>query len=256
MTQNEHTVQLAMGDIGLVDGARPSTRLSENGAQWLSIYLPRQSLITHLGFEPQVCLYGCSRTRAARVIRQLVLDAVEDEESVGAASGHHMRLALYDLLGALFAPSDAGPVSGHTDKLFARIRSVIKDRFADPDFGPLEVAVETGISLRYVQKLLTARGCTCSELVYSARLDHAAHLLDRRASLNTDQPLSEIAYACGFRDYTHFARKYRRRFGHAPSAYSEARRSTSNSIVRTRSGENYGLEGANTLASTVIVRQV
>jgi AraC-like DNA-binding protein len=109
---------------------------------------------------------------------------------------------------------------------------------------------------RYVQKLLTARGCTCSELVYSARLDHAAHLLDRRASLNTDQPLSEIAYACGFRDYTHFARKYWRRFGHAPSAYSEARRSTSNSIVRTRSGENYGLEGANTLASTVIVRQV
>src|SRR6478672_7185678 len=108
VTQNEHTVQLAVGDIGLVDGARPSTRLSENGAQWLSIYLPRQSLITHLGFEPQVCLYGCSRTHAARVVRQLVLDDVEDQESVTPASGLHMRLALYDLLGALFAPSDPG----------------------------------------------------------------------------------------------------------------------------------------------------
>jgi hypothetical protein len=38
VTQNEHTVQLAVGDIGLVDGARPSTRLSDNGSQWLSIY--------------------------------------------------------------------------------------------------------------------------------------------------------------------------------------------------------------------------
>jgi len=35
VTQNEQTVQLALGDIGLVDGARPSTRLSDNGSQWL-----------------------------------------------------------------------------------------------------------------------------------------------------------------------------------------------------------------------------
>jgi AraC family transcriptional regulator, positive regulator of tynA and feaB len=94
VTQNEHTVQLAAGDIGLVDGARPSTRLSENGAQWLSIYLPRQSLISHLGFEPQACLYGGGGTLAARVLRQLVLDGIEDEESIAAASGPHMRLAL------------------------------------------------------------------------------------------------------------------------------------------------------------------
>jgi AraC family transcriptional regulator, positive regulator of tynA and feaB len=238
LTQNEHTVQLAVGDIGLVDGARPSTRLSENGAQWLSIYLPRQSLISHLGFEPQACLYGHGGTLAARVLRQLVLDGIEDEESIAGASGPHMRLALYDLLGALFARSDPGPVSRHADKLFARIRSVIKDRFADPDFGPPEVAAETGISLRYVQKLLTARGSTCSELVYSIRLDHAAYLLDRRASLNTGQPLSEIAYASGFRDYVHFARKFRHRFGHAPGVHSEGRGPSGNWIVAARAGEH------------------
>ena len=68
VTQNEHTVQLAVGDIGLVDGARPSTRFSENGSQWLSIYLPRQKLMSHLGFEPQACLYGRGGTLAARVL--------------------------------------------------------------------------------------------------------------------------------------------------------------------------------------------
>jgi AraC-like DNA-binding protein len=218
LTQNDHTIQLSVGDIGLIDGARPSTRLSHNGSQWLSIYLPRQSLVSHLGFEPQACLYGSGGTLAARVLRQLVLDGIGDEES---AAGPHMRLALYDLLGALFAPSDPGPVSRHADRLFARIRSVIKDRCADPDFGPVEVAAETGISLRYVHKLLAARGCTCSGLIYSIRLDHAAHLLERRASLGTGQHLSEIAYACGFRDYAHFARRFRDRFGHAPGAHCE-----------------------------------
>ena len=51
LTQNDQTIQLGVGDIGLVDGARPSTRLSDNGSQWLSIYLPRQSLFSHLEFR-------------------------------------------------------------------------------------------------------------------------------------------------------------------------------------------------------------
>jgi AraC family transcriptional activator of tynA and feaB len=70
--------------------------------------------------------------------------------------------------------------------------------------------------LRYVQQLLTERGTTCSEFIYSSRLDHAAHLLHRRALLGTGEPLSEIAYACGFRDYGHFARRFRKRFGYSP----------------------------------------
>jgi AraC-like DNA-binding protein len=132
-----------------------------------------------------------------------------------------MRLALYDLFGAAFALSDPGPVSRHADRLFARIRGIIMDRCADPDFSPAEVAAEMGISLRYVQKLLAARGSTCSEMIYSIRLDHAAHLLERRASLGTNQHLCEIAYACGFRDYAHFAKRFRQRFGHAPGAPSK-----------------------------------
>src|SRR5262249_58024289 len=90
------------------------------------------------------------------------------------------------------------PVSRHAARLFARIRDIIKDGFADPDFGPREVAAETGISLRYLQKLFTVRGSTCSDFIYSLRLDHAARLLHRRASLGTSQPLNEIAYLSGW----------------------------------------------------------
>jgi AraC family transcriptional regulator, positive regulator of tynA and feaB len=75
------------------------------------------------------------------------------------------------------------------------------------------------ISLRYLQKLFTARNSTCSDFIYSLRLDHAARLLHRRALLNTSQPISEVAYDSGFSDYTHFARKFRRRFGHPPGAH-------------------------------------
>ena len=92
--------------------------------------------------------------------------------------------------------------------------------------------------MRYLQKLFTAHGSTCSEFIYSLRLDHAAHLLHRRTSLATSQPLSEIAYACGFRDYTHFARKFRQRFGHSPGAHSESLGGSSDETVRTSPRES------------------
>jgi hypothetical protein len=73
---------------------------------------------------------------------------------MSVSANAYMRLAFYDLLGALFAPSDPEDASLHTDKLFARICDIIKDRFADPDFGPCDVAIEAGISLRLPSEAL------------------------------------------------------------------------------------------------------
>ena len=131
-----------------------------------------------------------------------------------------MQLAVHDLVGALFVP-DSWAGSRPSDKLFARIHGIVRDRFADPDFGPRELAADAGISLRYVHKLFAERESSCLEFIYSLRVDHAAHLLNRRSG--KAWPLSEIAYASGFRDYTHFARKFRRRFGHSPGSHPGAR---------------------------------
>src|SRR5260221_203938 len=88
---------------------------------------------------------------------------------------------LVPMLIASLARSDPEDTSLHTDRLFARIRDIIKEHFANPDFGPCDVAVEAGISLRYLQKLFTARNSTCSDFINSVRLDHAAGLLKRRS---------------------------------------------------------------------------
>ena len=215
MTQNDEVVRLAVGDVALLDAARPAACFAGH-SRWLRLQLPRQSLLSHLGFEPRGGLHARGETPAAHLLLDLVRNADSDDGPAISSADSYMQLAVYDLVGALFAPPDPPAVSRHADRLFARIRDVIKDGFADPDFGPREVAAETGISLRYLQKLFTARDSTCSEFIYSHRLDHAARLLHRRASLRTSQPLSEIAYACGFRDYTHFARRFRHRFGYPP----------------------------------------
>jgi AraC family transcriptional activator of tynA and feaB len=220
IVQNDQAVRIGAGDIALVDAARPVTFFGEASVNWISLRLSRRALVSHLGFEPQGGSFRPRGSRAGRLLSDVVAAALDEGESAPSPSDSYMQFAVYDLIGALFSPSDPQPVARPTDKLFARICDMITSGFSDPDFGPVEVAAAAGISLRYLQKLFTERGSTCSEFIYSLRLDHAAHLLRRRASLESGQPLSEIAYGCGFRDYAHFARKFRRRIGCAPGAYS------------------------------------
>jgi len=241
VAQNEQATRLGVGDAALVDTTRPLKLFAQNNAKgpWsnLAINLPRRELSAHLGFEPQGGSMRPDGTRAARLLLELSQSANEEPLSESLSANSYMQLVVYDLVGALFAPSDQSGGSRHADKLFARVRGVIKEGYADPDFGPPEVAARTGISLRYLHKLFTQRGATCTELIYSLRLDHAARLLGRRESLRNAQPLSEVAYACGFRDYTHFARKFRRRFGHPPGAHSAKNRRAATLAVRSDADE-------------------
>jgi AraC-like DNA-binding protein len=218
--QNDRVVNATGGELVLLDSTRPVTLTGDRQAQWLGLQLPRQNLVSHLGFEPQGGT--CGRGQAARILSQLVLDPVGNAEPAAASVDDYMRLVVLDLLGALFAPPTS-LCSRHTDELFMRVCRLIKGRFADPDISPREVAAAMGISLRYLQKLFTARGSTCSHYICSLRLDHAANLIKRRASMKTGQPLSDIAYACGFSDYTYFARGFRQRFGTAPGAVGAGR---------------------------------
>jgi AraC family transcriptional activator of tynA and feaB len=217
--QNDQAVDLAVGEVALIESARPVTYVNHGHEQWLSLQLPRQLLISALGFEPRGGLRGHSGTRASRLLFQLVVDAVGDEEPMPWSAGKYMQAAVYDLLGAVFAPLDPVPGSLYSERVFKRICDVIKDRFTDPDFGPSDIAGEVGISLRYLQKLFTKRGCTCSGFIQSVRLDQAARSIKRRALIKSGEPLSAIAYACGYRDYTSFARAFRRRFSHAPGIH-------------------------------------
>jgi hypothetical protein len=163
MTQNDHVVELDVGDVVLVDSTRPMTYFGENKpGRWLALHLPRQALISHFGTEPQGGLWKQRGTLASRLLFELVRDAVRDRDAPSDPIEPHMQLVIYDLLGALFAPHEPVPASLHADKLFTPICDIVRDRFAEPEFGPCEVAAQAGISLRYLQKLFTARGTTCT----------------------------------------------------------------------------------------------
>lgn len=218
--QNDRAIKTIPGDLILFDSTRPGQRTDDGHT--FSFKLPRKFVMSHLGYEPEGGVLSRG-TLAGKMVSQLVAEFIRGEHAALTPGDTYMKMAVHDLFCAVFARPDSELRSGspHTDKLFERVCCIIRDGIADPDLTPSKVAAEAGISLRYLQKLFTPKGTTCLHVIHSLRLDHAARLLYRRSMLGGKQPLSEIALASGFRDYTFFARKFRERFGCVPSAYVE-----------------------------------
>jgi AraC family transcriptional regulator, positive regulator of tynA and feaB len=219
--QQDRVMKLQIGDVALLDAARPVAAFcGDQPGQWVAFHFPRRVLASHFGFEPGAAS-ALGGTLPGRLLLQVGCDMAGVAEPGVGAGDPYLRSMVYDLIGAMFAASDPHVVSGHSEKLYARLCRIIEGRYAELDLKPSDVAAEAGISVRYLQKLFTVRGSSFTHLVQSLRLDQAARLLDRREQLHAKQSLSEIAYACGFCDYTHFARRFRRRFGHVPGAHAE-----------------------------------
>ena len=77
------------------------------------------------------------------------------------------------------------------------------------------LASETSISPRTLQRRLTERSASFSRLVTDARIEVAATHLCRA----NGPELAEIAFLAGFADQAHFARTFSRAVGTTPSSY-------------------------------------
>src|SRR5277367_1365126 len=121
VVQNDRVTELSVGDVALVDSTQPVTYISENRpGRWLGLNLPRQSLVSHLGLEPESGLCSHGQTPANRLLFHLVQEATDGHDLSPGLAEPYMQLAIRDLLGAIFAASDRPSVSSHSDKLFVR----------------------------------------------------------------------------------------------------------------------------------------
>ncbi len=82
-----------------------------------------------------------------------------------------------------------------------------------------EVAAAVGVHPVHLCRTYSRlRGQTVGDRVRELRLQRACSLLT-----DSDQPIGEIAVACGFSDHSHLSRLMRRRLGVSPSQYRQLR---------------------------------
>lgn len=109
---------------------------------------------------------------------------------------------------------DDATASNLRDREFAeQVLAHIRAHLAQP-LTPGELADQFHVSLRTLQRRLKSGLSTSpQDLVLAARLEAARELL--RSGRHR---VSEVALKVGFEDLSHFSRRYRQAYGHAPSA--------------------------------------
>lgn len=102
--------------------------------------------------------------------------------------------------------------NGMRNEHLARAIQIMTDSVDDP-MPPSVIAREIGISGRQLERLF-GRHLNCSPKKYyvDMRLQRAQRLL-----VQTDMPVTEIAFATGFNSPTHFSKTYRVHFGMSPN---------------------------------------
>ncbi|WP_433662638.1 helix-turn-helix domain-containing protein [Nocardia sp. CA-128927] len=100
------------------------------------------------------------------------------------------------------------------DILLTQIREYIRRQLSDPDLNAAAIARAHNISLRYLYKVCARAGLSLEKAIITQRLERVQSDL-ARPDLQY-QTIAAIAYSHGFRDPSHFTRRFRAAYGMTP----------------------------------------
>jgi AraC-like DNA-binding protein len=149
----------------------------------------------------------------ARDYSNLLLDHPNAADEAGLVVAQHLLDLAALGLGAEGDEALAAQRGGLRAVRLKAVRSILEQRFSEPDFSAQKLAGAAGLSERYVNELLYEAGASFTVRLNELRLGKAARLL----SMTTTR-ISDIAFECGFNDLSYFNRSFRRRFGFTPTA--------------------------------------
>ena len=110
-------------------------------------------------------------------------------------------------------------VKGNNAMLMDKVMKCINENISDPDFNVEKLVENVGMSRAQLhRKLKEITGVSTGEFIRNLRLEQAAQLIIQ-GKIN----ISQVAYAVGFNNQTHFSTVFKKHFGVAPSEYLETK---------------------------------
>ena len=108
-------------------------------------------------------------------------------------------------------------VKNSETKFLDKIITVIYDKITQPDFGPIQLAIQLHLSESQLnRKLKATSGKSTALFIRFIRLQKGKELIE-----TTNKTISEVAYDVGFNDPSYFSRAFKDEFGSAPSTFSK-----------------------------------
>ena len=219
VTVGERSFDVQPGDFFFSD-SRLSHRLSFDGHfDHVAVRMPRRDIDQrwrHLGAR------GCFHLTPNEALNRIAASCLDVAAAeVRRMSEDDLSIVLANVV-ELFAAGSAKVLNGFgagsesMSVAFARARSIIQAALRNENLSPDGVAAEMKISRRSLNKIFESNGIGVMEFILLERLEHAAR--DLASHAHRGEGVSEIAFRWGFKNISHFSKRFHQHFGRAPSA--------------------------------------
>lgn len=211
-----HVVTLSTGDSVIVDTAEPYQLSWSANADHVVFHIPQGWLKT-IVVSPEDAV---AQPFVPATLRGRAMAAVLN--AVSHSCEHRLLVAdalLVDQVGGALAAAITPLAHGETTyrrKLRLRVQETLRELHADSELNAAQVARLNGISVRYLHSIFAAVATTFGDELLQIRLTSAAELLSAQRG---ESKVIDVAVQCGFVNASHFARRFRERFGLSPTQY-------------------------------------
>lgn len=216
-TQREEHRRVTVGNLHVMDLNAPyDFRWNGKGAS-TCLYVPLDRLDASeqlIGSAAaRVCESPLYRLVADHIVAMTTAADALSAGPVAAATGAaSVELVRGLLLSACRPDYDAAILPG--DLLLTHIRAYIRRNLGDPDLDAAAIAQAHNISVRYLYKICAAADYSLAQWIVGERLEHARAELARPEARH--RSIAAIAARWGFRNQSHFTRRFRLAYGIAP----------------------------------------
>jgi transcriptional regulator GlxA family with amidase domain len=147
-----------------------------------------------------------------------MLGLIEAAEAISASElAAPVATATLQLAHCLLLDAAGITTSASSDALQAslldRVRLYVQLNYDRPELDAELIAHEHHISTRYLFKVWSSQPQTLTEMIIVMRLAAARRMLSAQPRLS----VAAVAHRCGFRNISHFGRRYRAAYGQTPT---------------------------------------
>lgn len=225
VVQDGRETLIRPGEFAIYDTTRPYELQFDDAFTQVILQVPREMLqrriagteaLTAISFGPDRPLQKLAHDFVYQLCQSA--DRIEPEHAVRLSEQavDLVAMALSERLGTQPLPST------HRLALLHRLKAYVRTHLADPDLSLSDTAAAIGISPRYVNDLLSDEATSFQRFVLAERLAQCHR--DLSSPILTHRHISEIAFAWGFNDLSHFGRVFREHYGMSPRDFRHGKR--------------------------------
>lgn len=220
LTRRGETIALRAGDVFITDSRHTFTFDLDRPWRHLVITVPTPWLDARVA-RPESLAGAVLRDHPlARLWASHLAAGLALADELSLAAGTLFARHTLDLLGQLLDEShrdDRPPSEAARAAMFTSACRVIALKFGDPDLTPGDIARAVRVSRRTLARVFATYDETVMRRVHDVRVRQAARLLTAPAAAH--RSVTEIAFACGFNDLSHFGRVFAGRMHVTPSQW-------------------------------------